>query len=121
MVIAASAMPIAIARLESVPAGASSIAGPVVGATTLAAAAVLMLRASGMLRLLAIPITIVAGCVAAVPLGVYDVQPALDAPWFGLPELAAWPGLSPVLDQDFLAAAPGVPHRQRHSGHQGKQ
>ena len=103
MVIAASAMPIAIARLESVPAGASSIAGPVVGATTLVAAAVLMLRASGMLRLLAIPITLVAGCVAAVPLGVYDVQPALDAPWFGLPEFSAWPGLSPVLDQDFLA------------------
>ena len=103
MVIAVSAMPIAIARLESVPAGASSIAGPMVGAATLAVAVVLMLRASGMLRMMAIPITIVAGCVAAVPLGVYDFQPAIDAPWFGLPEFSAWPGLGPVLDQDFLA------------------
>ena len=103
MVIAASAMPIAVARLESVPAGASPAAGPIVGAATLVAATVLMLRATGMLRLLAIPITIVAGCVAAVLLGVYDFQPALDAPWFGLPEFSAWPGLGPVLDQDFLA------------------
>ena len=103
MVIAASAMPIAVARLDNVPADASSIAGPAVGAATLAAAAILMLRASGLLRLLAIPITIVAGCVVAVPLGVYDIQPALDAPWFGLPEFSAWPGLSPILDQDFLA------------------
>ena len=103
MVIAASAMPIAVARLDNVPAGASSIAGPAVAAATLAAAAILMLRASGLFRLLAIPITIVAGCVVAVPLGVYDIQPALEAPWFGLPEFSAWPGLSPILDQDFLA------------------
>ena len=103
MVIAASAMPIAVARLDNVPEGVSSIAGPAVGAATLAAATILMLRASGLFRLLAIPITILVGCVAAVPLGVYDIQPALDAPWFGLPEFSAWPGLSPILDQDFLA------------------
>ena len=102
MVIAASAMPIAVARLDDVPADVHPIAGPAVGAATLAAATILMLRGSGLLRLLAIPITIVAGCVAAVPLGVYDIWPALDAPWFGLPEFSAWPGLSPILDQDFL-------------------
>ena len=103
MVIAASAMPIAIARLDNVPADASPIAGPVVGAATLGVAAVFMLRGSGVFRLLALPITIVVGCVAAVPLGVYEVQPALDAPWLGLPEFSAWPGLGPVLDQDFVA------------------
>ena len=92
MVISASAMPIAIGRLENVPAeDTSPLAGPAVGAATLAVATILMLRASGLLRLLAIPITIVAGCVAAVPLGVLDIQPALDAPWFGLPEFSAWP------------------------------
>lgn len=103
MVIAVSAMPIAVARLDDVPAGVSPIAGPVVGAATLVGAAILMLRGSGLLRLLAIPITILAGCVVAVPLGVYDFQRALDAPWFDLPEFSAWPGLSPVLDTDFLA------------------
>ena len=103
MVIASAAMPIAIARLEDVPEGASPLSGPIVGGVTLAVAAILMLRTSGLLRLFAIPITILAGCVVAVPLGVYDIQPALDAPFFGLPEFSAWPGLSPNLDQDFLA------------------
>ena len=103
MVIAVSAMPLGVARLDNVPAEAPAIAGPAVGAATLAAASILMLRGSGVFRLLALPITIVVGCVAAVPLGVYDAQSALDAPWFGLPEFSAWPGFGPILDQDFVA------------------
>ena len=103
MVIAVSAMPIAIGRLENVPEGASAIAGPAVGAATLAVAAVLMLRASGLLRLLAIPATIAVGCIVAAPLGVYDIRPALDAQWFSFQALSAWPGFSPVLDQEFIA------------------
>ena len=103
MVLAAAAMPIAVARLDDVPAGVTPLAGPMVGAVTLFGAAVLMLRASGIVRLLAIPITLLAGCVAAILLGVYDFQRALEAPWFSLPEFAAWPGLGPALDRDFLA------------------
>ncbi len=103
MVIAVSAMPIAVARLDNVPEGISPMAGLAAGAATLAAAAILMLRGSGIFRLLAMPITIVAGCVVALPLGVYEIQPALEAPWFGLPEFSAWPGLSLTLDQDFFA------------------
>lgn len=103
MVIAVAAMPIAIARLEDVPADAPSLAGPAVGAAALAAATILMLRGSGIWRLMAIPITILVGCIAAVPLGAYDFQRALDAPWVGLPEFSAWPGFGPVLDQEFLA------------------
>ena len=103
------------------PADVSATAGLAVGAATLAAATILMLRASGLFRLLAIPITILVGCVAAVPLGVYDIQPALDAPWFGLPEFSAWPGLSPILDQDFLALLLAFPYRERCRRHQGQQ
>ena len=103
MVISASAMPIGVARLDDVPSGLSPLAGPAVGAATLAGAAVLMLRGSGLLRLLAIPITILVGCAVAVPLGVYDFQKALQAPWFALPEFSAWPGLGPILNTDFLA------------------
>ena len=62
-----------------------------------------MLRASGIVRLFAIPITIIAGCLAAMPLGVYDFQPAIDAPWFGLPQFSAWPGFAPIFDQDFVS------------------
>ena len=105
MVISASAMPIGVARMDDVPAGLSPLAGPAVGAATLLAAAVLMLRGSGIWRLLAIPITILVGCAVAVPLGAYDFQSALDAPWFALPEFPAWPGLG-HLDTHFLALLP---------------
>lgn len=103
MVLAAAAMPIGAARLDDVPAGLSPLAGPSVGAVTLFGAAALMLRASGLLRLLAIPITLLAGCVTAALLGVYDFRPALEAPWFDLPEFSAWPGLGSDLGKDFLA------------------
>ena len=101
MMIALSAMPIAIARFHDVPAGASPIDGTAVGAATLAAGALLMLRGSGYFRFFALPIAILAGCAAAAPLGVFDFQRLLDAPWFALPEFSAWPGLINPLSGDF--------------------
>ncbi|MCY4653863.1 MAG: hypothetical protein OXC95_11945 [Dehalococcoidia bacterium] len=103
MMIAISAMPIAFARLGETPVGASPMAGPAVGAVTVVAAALLTLRASGIIRLMAMPVAIVLGCIVAALFGVYDIQRALDAPWFALPEFAGWPGLSSVLDGDFWA------------------
>ncbi len=103
MMIAISAMPIAFARMGEASVGGSPMAGPAVGTATVAAAALLTLRASGLIRLLAMPIAIVLGCVVAVLFGVYDIQRALDAPWFALPEFAAWPGLSTALNGDFWA------------------
>ena len=103
MLIAVSAMPIAITRLDDVPVGASSVAGPAVGAVTLAAVALLMLRASGYLRFFAMPIAILTGCVAAGLFGVYDIGPLLDTPWLEFPDFSAWPGLSTSLDAEFWA------------------
>ena len=103
MMIAASAMPIAVTRLNDVPAGASPVSGPVVGAATLAAAALLILRASGYLRFFAMPLAILVGCVAAGLFGLYDFTRLLETPWFALPEFSAWPGLSTDLDRDFWA------------------
>ena len=60
----------------------------------------------GVLRLFAIPITIAAGWVVAIPLGVFDFRSALDAPWFGLPQFSAWPGFSSIRFEDFLALLP---------------
>ena len=103
MMIAASAMPIAVTRLNDVPAAASPVSGPAVGAATLAAAALLILRASGYLRFFAMPIAILVGCVAAGLFGLYDFTRLLEAPWFALPDFSAWPGLSTNLDGDFWA------------------
>ena len=77
MMIAISAMPIAMERLNDVPAGASPGAGAAVAAATLGAAALLMLRGRGLWRLWALPIAIVAGCAVAVPLGVDRAPPAV--------------------------------------------
>ncbi|MYE45592.1 MAG: hypothetical protein F4X25_02345 [Chloroflexi bacterium] len=59
MMIAVSAMPIAIGRLNEVPDGASTGAGPAVGLITLGAAALLMLRGTGVVA----------------PLGTADLDP----------------------------------------------
>ena len=106
MVISASVMPVAMDKLDSVPAGLPSLTGPVVGVATLATVAVLMLRGRGLLSMMALPITILVGCVVAALLGAYDVSPALEAPWVALPEFRAWPGLAPVTDTHFLALLP---------------
>lgn len=103
MMIAVSAMPIAIGRLNDVPAGAAPESGTAVGAVTLAVAALLMLRGAGWWRFWAMPIAILTGCAAAAPLGVYDVRQALETPWFELPEFSAWPGFGPVTDPEFWA------------------
>ncbi|MDE2778929.1 MAG: hypothetical protein OXI91_04530 [Chloroflexota bacterium] len=103
MVVAVAAMPIGAARLDDVPADLSPLAGPAVGAITLFGAAALMLRASGLFRLMAIPITLLAGCAVAGLLGAYDFRRVLEAPWFDLPEFSAWPGLGPALNTDFLS------------------
>ncbi len=101
MMIAASAMPIAVTRLHDVPSGKSDTAGLAVGVATLATGALLMLRASGYLRFFAMPIAILAGCLAAALLGLYDFQRLIETPWFALPDFSAWPGLSTALDEDF--------------------
>ncbi|MDE2695823.1 MAG: hypothetical protein OXH97_04825 [Chloroflexota bacterium] len=103
MVIPVTIMPIGMARLDDVPEGVDPAAGVAVGATALAALALLMLRGSGLFRLWAMPIAIVVACVLAALLGVYDPQPALDAAWFALPDFSGWPGMASVWDQDFWA------------------
>lgn len=101
MMIALSAMPIAIERMSDVPAGVSDAAGPAVGVAALGFTALLMLRGVGLWSLWAMPIAIVAACLVAVPLGVYDGQPVLDAAWIDLPETDGWPGFASILDRDF--------------------
>ena len=106
MVVALSAMPIAVARLNDIPPDAAFFTGPAVGAITLITATVLMLRGAGLLRAIALPITIVIGCVVSYILGIYDFQPVLETSWFDLPAFSAWPGFGSVLSPDFWALLP---------------
>ena len=105
MLIGISVMPIAVGRLAAVPEDAPSYAGLVVGAVTLAVIAVVGLRARGPLRLWGPLISIVVGSAVAAAFGLSDPRPVLDAPWVGLPELAA-PGFDLSFGPEFWALLP---------------
>ena len=106
MLIAVTVMTVAIERLSEVPEGAPSGAGPAVAAVTLAVAVMLAVRASGLWRLWAPLIGIISGCAVGALFGLYDPQRVIDARWFHMPDIAAWPGLDLSLGAEFWTLLP---------------
>lgn len=105
MLIAAGVMQIAVARLTDSPDGTLALAAPAVAAVTVAATAMLGLRAAGRLRLWTPLLGILAGCVAAALLGLYDAQRVLDAPWIGWPD-PVLPGVDLTPGPEFWSLLP---------------
>lgn len=105
MLIAVILLPISFDRLQEVPEGTPTFAGPVVAAVTLAVTTILALRAPGALRIWSPLIGIATGCAAAVLFGLYDLERLLDAPWIGIPD-AAFPGLDLTPKAGFWALLP---------------
>ena len=106
MLIAVAVMPIAVGRLTDVPAGAPEGGGLIAAGVTLAVATGMVLRATGVWRLWAPLSGILAGCAAAVLLGLYDLRPVIEASWLDLPDVAAWPGIDLTPDARFWALLP---------------
>jgi len=92
MLIAAMVLPIAFDRMKEVPEGATLAAGPCVAAVTLVVTTMLMLRAPRIWRPWSLLIGIAAGCLAAVPFGLYDFEHLTASPWVGIPD-SRFPGL----------------------------
>ena len=105
MLIAVTVMPIVFGLLTDVPEGTPSAAAPTAAGATFLALVVLALRAPAAWRLWAPLIGIAAGCAAAAPFGLYDIQSVIDAPWIGLPD-SSWPGLDLSLGPEFWALLP---------------
>jgi len=105
MLIAALILPICFDRLSEVPEGTSTVAGPIVAAVTLIVSTLLVLRGPGIWRPLSLLIGIVAGCVAAVPFGLYDLASLAEKSWVGIPELE-FPGLDVTPTVGFWALLP---------------
>ncbi len=105
MLIAVTVMPIVFGLLKEVPEGTPTAAVPMAAGTTLAVLAVLTLRAPVAWRLWAPLIAVAAGCAVAVPFGLYDIRPFLEAPWFGLPD-GAWPGVDLTPGPEFWVLLP---------------
>ena len=106
MLIAVTVMSVAVGRLKDVPEGAPQSAGPAVAAVTLAVATALAIRATGVWRLWAPLIGIASGCAVAALFGLYDARRVVDAPWFDMPDIAAWPGLDLTPGAGFWALLP---------------
>ena len=105
MLIAATVFPVVFGSLTDVPEGTHVGAAPLAAGITLVVVAGLVLRGPPKLRLWSPVIGIVIGCLVGVPFGIYDIQPILDAPWFGVP-FGSWPGLDVTPDHKFWALLP---------------
>ena len=92
MLIAVILLPISFDRLNEVPASAPTFAGPVVATVALAVTVLLALRGPRSWRIWSPLIGIAAGCASAVPLGLYELERFISAPWIGFP-VARFPGL----------------------------
>ena len=106
MLIPITLTPLILRKLAEVPAGASSAAGPVTAGVTLLVTLLIPLRFSGVLRLWAPTIGIVAGCLTAgLGFGIYDMTTIAEAAWIGLPDLA-YPGVDLSFRPEFWALLP---------------
>ena len=93
-------------KLSDVPADASPLAAPVTAAVTLGVIAAISIRGTGVWRLWAAALGIVAGsAVGGLAYGIYDTQRVLEASWVGLPALA-WPGIDLGFGAEFWGLLP---------------
>ncbi|MYG14183.1 MAG: hypothetical protein F4171_15530 [Gammaproteobacteria bacterium] len=107
MLIPVSMAPIIVKKLEDVPSGASELAAPVTGVAALAAIVLVALRFSGVWRIWSPAIGLLVGCGVGFAFCIYDVQRVADAPWIGLPDFGAHPGLDLGFDAIFWGLLPG--------------
>ena len=105
MLVAVSAVPYIISSTVVVPEGVSSTLFLAPGLAALIVGVAISLHGTPLWRMWVLPVTGAAGIVAAAPLGYYDIDAIIDAPWVSLPGFG-WPGLDLSFDTDFWALLP---------------
>ncbi len=105
MLVAVSAMPFIISRAVVPPEDASILLFLAPGMAALGAGILISLQDSPAWRMWILPVTVAVGLVVAVPLGFYDTDKIVNAPWLRLPDFG-WPGLDLSLSADFWALLP---------------
>ena len=103
MLLAVNVFPITTDMLGEVPPGVdpASLGGPLVAFAAFVTIILVSLYARGAARLWAPLFGIVVGTAVAVPTGMLDWAPLVDAAWFGLPR-SGWPGLDLSFDGRFF-------------------
>ena len=107
LLIPVSLAPIILRKMTDVPEFADPAAAPVTAGAALLTIVFLALRFEGALRLWALAIGLVVGCLIGHYFGIYDVQRIVDAPWIGYPDPSGWPGLDLSFGTAFWALLPG--------------
>ena len=105
MLVAVSAVPYIVSSTVIVPKGASTTLFLAPGLAALSVGLVISLHGTALWRMWILPIMVVVGVAVAAPLGFYDFDAVIDAPWVGLPDMG-WPGLDLSFDANFWALLP---------------
>ena len=106
MLISVTIMPIAFDMLTQAPAGAPENAAAVCAIITFAATLLLIFCAKGVMRLWAPMIGVLAGCLAAIGFGIYDIDRVAQAGWIGFPDFTGWPGFDVEFGSVFWTLLP---------------
>ena len=106
MLLAATVMSVLLNRMSDTAGDGSDTAALAVAGTTLGVMMGLRLFAPPVVQQWTPFIGILAGCVVAVPVGLYDTASVSDAAWIGVP-LEGWPGFGFNFGVEFWTLLPG--------------
>ena len=107
MLLAATIIPVVFGRLSDLPENAPGMAAPLLAGVTLGILMGMRLFSSARWNQWAPLIAILAGCVIAAVLGLYDFESVIEAPWIGFPSFE-WPGFDLSFGATLWALLPGV-------------
>ncbi len=86
MLLPVTVMPRVLATLPNVPEGSHSVTAPILTGVTLAILLGMRLFTAPKWQQYSPVAAVAAGCLIAIPLGAFEFQRVIDAPWLGLPE-----------------------------------
>ncbi len=106
MLISVTVLPVALNRIDEIPADAPDAAGPVGALVTVLVSTGLAFRVAGVWRLWTPLIGIASGCVVVALFGAYEVGSVADAAWIGVPSSSGFKGFDLTPGPDFWALLP---------------
>ncbi len=106
MLIAVTVLPVALNRIDEIPADAPDATGPVAAVVTVLVSTGLAFRVAGVWRLWTPLVGIASGCVVVALFGGYELDSVADASWIGVPSSSGFKGFDLTPGADFWALLP---------------
>ena len=105
MLVAVSALPFIISRAVIPPEDVSMVLFLAPGMAALVAGVLMSLQDAPVWRMWILPVTVAVGMIIAVPLGLFDTEKIVGAPWLRPPDFG-WLGLDLTFSAEFWALLP---------------